>query len=93
VRVLELDRILDGDDVLRIAAINLVDERRNRCGLSRARRAADEDQSVVQARNLLDLRWQTQLAQPRRHRRECANRRRRSPTLAMQIHTEAAAAL
>ena len=54
-RVLVLDRIFDRDDVLRVAPVDLVDQRRHRRRLSRAGGAADEDQAVMQPGDLLDL--------------------------------------
>ena len=53
-RVLVLDRILDGDDVAGVAAVDLVDDRRQRGRLAGAGRAADEHQAARQLRELLD---------------------------------------
>ena len=44
--VLVLDRIFDGDDVARVAAVDLVDERGERRGLARSGRAADDRQAA-----------------------------------------------
>ena len=54
-RVFVLDRIFDRDDVLRVPPVDLVDERRDGRRLSRACRAADEDQAVMEPGDLLDL--------------------------------------
>ncbi len=43
--VLVLDRVLDGDDVPGVAAVDLLDERRERRRLARTGRPADEDQA------------------------------------------------
>ena len=65
-RVLVFDRIFDRDDVLRVAPVDLVDERGDGRRLSRAGRAADEDETVMQPRDLLDLRRKPQLGEQRR---------------------------
>ena len=68
VHVLVLDRILDGDDVPRLAAVDLLDQRRQRRRLARAGRAADEHEAARQARELLDAGRQvaaTRAAAPR----------------------------
>ena len=42
-----LDRVLDRDDVRRARAVDVVDDRRERRRLARARRARDEDEPSV----------------------------------------------
>src|SRR6202000_1844940 len=52
VLVQKLDRVLDGEDVVFAAVVDLVDHRGQRCRLSGARRAGDEDQPTRQAGQL-----------------------------------------
>ena len=54
VRVEELDRVLDRDDVPRLLAVDLVDHRRERRGLARARRARHEDEAARLVAERLD---------------------------------------
>ncbi len=54
-RVLVLDRIFNRDDVLCVAPVDLVDERRDRRGLSRSGGTADQNQAVMQPGDLLNL--------------------------------------
>ena len=63
--MLVLDRILDGDDVPRVAAVDLVHQRRQRRRLAGSGRPADEHQTARQARERLDVRRQAQRRQPR----------------------------
>ncbi len=58
--VLVLDRILDRDDVPRLAAVDLVDQRRQRRRLAGSRRPADQDETARQVRQLLHDRRQVQ---------------------------------
>ena len=50
VRVQELDRVLDREDVLLARLVDLVDHRRERRGLARAGRAGDEHEAARLAR-------------------------------------------
>ena len=61
VAVKELDRVLDRHDVELLLAVDLVDHRRLRRRLARARRPADEDQAARLVAEELDDRRQTQL--------------------------------
>ena len=92
VLVLVLDRILDGDDVARVAAVDLVDERRERRRLAGAGRPADEDQAARQLRQQLDRRRQAERREPRHARRQQPHGGRRAAALAMQVDAEAAEA-
>src|SRR3954466_12189077 len=55
-RVLVLDRVFDGDDVPRVAAVDLLDESGERRRLARARRTAHQDEAAGQPRQPLDAR-------------------------------------
>ena len=56
VRVHELDRILDRDDVVGAGAIDVVDHRRQRRRLARAGRAGDEHEPLLQVAEVEDVR-------------------------------------
>ena len=60
VRVLVLDRILDRDDVPRVALVDLVHQRRQRRRLAGAGRPADEHEPARQPRDGLDGRRQVE---------------------------------
>ena len=62
VAVQELDRVLDGDDVLAALGVDVVDHRRERRGLARAGGARAEDQAALLLRDLLEDDGQAQLA-------------------------------
>ena len=53
VLVHKLDRILDGDDVLRAGVVDVVDHRRKRGRLAAAGGAGDEDEALVELAELL----------------------------------------
>ena len=61
----ELDRILDGDDVRRVGAVDVVDHRRQRRRLARAGDAGDEDEPALLLAQLGHHRRQVQLVEPR----------------------------
>jgi hypothetical protein len=61
VRMEVLDRVLDGEDVDALLAVDLVDDRRERGALSRAGRAGDEDEAVRLVRDVGDDGGQTEL--------------------------------
>ena len=63
VRVEELDRVLDRDDVELLLAVDLVDHRRERRGLARARRPGHEDQAARLVAEALDDRREAELAE------------------------------
>ena len=50
VRVKDLDRVLDRDDVLRTSSVDLADHRRERRRLARTGGSGDEDQAAVLVR-------------------------------------------
>ena len=54
-RVLVLDRILDGHDVLRFVPVDGIDQRRERRGLARTGRAANQDEAGAEPGQVLDL--------------------------------------
>ena len=88
--MLELDRILDRDDVPRVAQVHLVHQRRQRRRLSGSGGPADEHQPAGQPRQRLDRRRQMQRRETRHRRRQTANRRRGPPALAVQVDAEPA---
>ncbi len=59
--VQELDRILDRDDVIRAAAVDLVDDRRERRRLTGAGRPGDEDETAGILGQLVKARGQAEL--------------------------------
>src|ERR1043165_5510554 len=61
-----LDGVLDGDDVIRVVAVDLVDERGQRGGLAGAGRPGDEDDAVLELADVVELVRQSELLQ-RRH--------------------------
>ena len=61
VAVEELDRVLDRDDVLRVARVDVVDHRRERRGLTRAGGSGEKDQAALLVGDLVDHRRQQQL--------------------------------
>ena len=61
VRVEDLDRIFDGDDRDRAGAVDVVDDRRHRRALARARRTGDEDQSLFLVGEATDHRRQAEV--------------------------------
>jgi len=61
--VVELDRVLDGDDVRLAVRVDVVDHRRQGRGLAAAGRTGDQDQPVVQGRHGLQGGWQPQVVQ------------------------------
>ena len=89
VRVLVLDRILDGDDVARVAQVDLVDQRRERGGLAGAGRAADQDQAARQPRQRFDRRRQVERGEARDGGRQAADRRGGAAALVVQVDAEA----
>ena len=60
-----LDRIFDGDDVVRVVVVDLVDDRRERRRLARAGRAGDQHDAVLQLADVRKLRRQLQRLQRR----------------------------
>ena len=75
-----------------VAAVDLLDERRERRGLAGARGAADQDEAAGKLRQRLDAGRKTQGGQPRRLGRERAHRGRRAPPLAVEVDAKASAA-
>ena len=88
--MLVFDRILDGDDVPLVPLVDRRDERRQRGGLARSRRSADQHETSRQGGEQADVVGEVQLGQPRNPQGQRANRRGRAAALAMQVHPEAA---
>jgi hypothetical protein len=88
VHVVVFDRILDGDDVPRIASIDLPDERGGGRGLARSGRAADQHQATRERRENTDVVREVKIRQPRDSQRQRADRSRRASALAVEIHPE-----
>ncbi len=92
VRMLVLDRVLDRDDVAGVAAVDLLDERRERRGLAGAGGAADQDETARKLRQRLDAGRKAQGGQSRRLGRERTHRGRRTPPLAVEVDAKASPA-
>ena len=88
VLVLVLDRIFDDDDVARLAAIDVVDERGHRRRFTRSGGTADQHQATRHMSKLLNRWRKPKLFELRHTRRQHANRGGRSSLLAMKIDAE-----
>src|SRR5690606_33895883 len=75
VRVHELDRILDRDDVAAAVLVAVADHRGERRRLTRARAADDETQAALRHRDVLELRWQLELLERRNLRHDAPDDR------------------
>src|SRR5690242_5778889 len=82
VRVLELDRILDRDDVLRVPVIDLRYERCQRRRLPGSCRTTDQDQTPAQAHHDIQRMRESEIGQLRNGPRKRTYRRCRSAALA-----------
>src|SRR5438093_8519986 len=89
VPVQELDRVLDGEDVLRPVPVDLVDQRRERRRLPGARRARDEDDAARLFRELMERRRNPQLLERFQLLRNEAERRGERLLLEVHVHAEA----
>ena len=90
IRVLILNGIFNGQNVARIAAIDLIHQRGNCRRFSRARRAADQDQPARQVCQLL-YRWrQVKFMEKWHHGGQSADRGCGASTLMVQIDAETA---
>src|SRR2546423_5736497 len=69
VRVKELYRVFDGDDVVRLRLVDEVNDGGERRRLARTRRAGDDDDAVLEAGDLLQDFRQVEVAELRRARR------------------------
>jgi hypothetical protein len=83
-----LDRVLDRDDVAAVAGVDRVDQRGERRALARAGGTADQDEAARKTGQQLHRGGQPQLGEIGRMRRQGADRRRRTPTLPVQVDTE-----
>ncbi len=90
VRVQELDRVLDGDDVLSARRVDLVDQRRQRRGLARAGRARQDHETARLRRELVEGRRQTELLERADVRRDHAESSRKRLALVVGTDTEPA---
>ena len=88
--MLVFDRILDGDDVPLVALVDRGDQRRQRGGLARSRRSADQHEAARQRGEQADVVGEVQLGEPRNPQRQRADRRGGAAALAVQVHPEAA---
>ena len=89
VAVEDLDRVFDRDDVLAALRVDVVEHRRERRRLPRARRAGDEYEAAVLLREPPDARRQVQLREVRDFVRDDAEHERDRAALAEAVHAEA----
>ena len=90
VAVEELDRVLDGDDVLGAGGVDLIDHRRQRRRLARAGGAGAEHQAATLVADLLQHRRQHQLANGEDARRDDPQHQAHRPALLEDGAAEAA---
>ena len=83
--MLVLDRVLDGDDVARLASIQFIHQRCQRRRLARPGPTADEHQAARELNQVLHLWRQRERRQPRHIARQRADRGRRSTAFAVQV--------
>ena len=88
VPVEELDRVLDRDDVVVPAGVDLVDQRRQRRRLARARRPGEQHQPARLARELVHDRRQAQLVDRGDLGRDQAERGAERGTLEVRVDPE-----
>jgi hypothetical protein len=89
VRVQELDRVLDGEDVVVARLVDLVDDRRERGRLARARRPRDEDDPAGLLGEAADDRRQAELLDRHRLVRDQAERGAEGAALEVGVDAEA----
>ena len=89
VPVHELDRVLDGEDVVRLRAVDLVDHRGERRRLARARRAGDEHEAARLHRELAERRRQPELLERPELLRDVPERGGERVALEVDVHAEA----
>ncbi|MCY1440985.1 hypothetical protein D9M71_572810 [compost metagenome] len=85
----DLDRVFQGDDVQRLLAVQLVEQRRQRAGLATAGRPAHEDQAIPALRNSLKHIRKVQLTHRRNAPRNQPKGNRRAIQLAKQVQPKA----
>ena len=93
VLVHELDRVLDGDDVIGALAIDVVDHRAQRRRLARPGRPGDQHQSLAQAAQLEDVRRQPEVLGAQDLRRDDAEHRAAALAIEEHVGAEAGEAL
>src|SRR5213075_2726607 len=86
VRMHELDRIFNGDDVQRARFVDQLDDRRERRRLAAARRAGDENESAANLRDAPHLIGKTELLDGHDLRRDDAEHHACAALLAEKIH-------
>ena len=91
VHVQELDRVLDGEDVLGARLVDQVDHRGERRGLARAGGARDEHEAARLLGQLLELSGQPEIAQRRHLLRDEPERGAERGALEVGVHPEAGA--
>jgi hypothetical protein len=84
----ELDRVLDGDDVLGLGCVDAVDHGRERRRLARAGRPGDEDDSALLVGELTDHRRELQLLDGLDLVRDGAQDERRRAALVKGVHAK-----
>ena len=84
-----LDRIFDGDDVVRVVAVDLVDDGGERGRLARAGRPGDEDDAVLELADVVKLLRQLQRLQRRHPLGDDAQDDRIRAALREDVHAEA----
>ena len=89
VPVEELDRVLDGHDVVVARAVDLVDHRRERGRLARAGRARDEDEAARLRREVLEDRRKPELLERLQLGRDQAEGRAEALALEVDVDAEA----
>ena len=87
----ELDRILDGEDVLGPGLVDQIDDRGERRGLAGAGRAGDQDDAVLERGGLGQHRRKIELGEGRNPRRDDAHHDREGAALAEDVDAEPAA--
>ena len=90
VRVQELDRIFDRDDVVRRVLVAIVDHRRERGRLARAGGTDHEDHAALHHHQVFENVWQTQIVETRHIRGDIAQHHRGIAALVKDVHPEAA---
>ena len=88
-RVHELDRILDGDDVILPVLVRMVHDRRQRRGLAAAGRSGDQHEPLVEHRRLFQDRRQTEVVRGQDLRGDLPEHRADAIPLLEEIGAEA----
>ena len=89
VRVQELDRILDREDVIRAGLVDQIDDRRERRRLARSGRPGDEHDAVLQRHDVGQHRRQIEIGERRDPRRDHAHDDRVAAALTEDVDAKA----